>query len=205
MRTISLISVFLLSLCSFNTFAANSFYFVGLAGQEQSVTTPKYSSALVIEDFIDVTYQTESEGSPYRLFAGYQFNELLSLETGYTDYEKQRFSMVSFSDESDINISGESKSTSLDLVGTLTIPFTNQFALKAKLGMVIWENKTDLILGTYATPYTEQDSTLKTSLLSGLGASFALNSRLSLSLDWDNRSIYGRNVESIGLSLALRL
>lgn len=198
------ISLFLILATSFTAHAANTFYYVGAAAQEQTVRVPDFYAGET-QSFADTELATSEDGTPFRLFGGYQHNNFFAVEVGYTDYLTKSFTLTSTDEAGRVNLSGNSESKSIDFTSILNIPISNDFAFKAKLGVTYWQNDADLLGGDSSTPTLESDSSSGTSLKSGLGATYAINSRVAIMFDWDNRSVFGRNVESYSLGFAISL
>lgn len=199
-----IISLLLVLTTSFTAHATNSFFYVGAAAHDQTVRVPNFYSGET-QSYADTEFATSEEGSPYRLFTGYQFNNFFALEAGFTDYLTKSFTLKSTDNASRVNLAGTSESISLDFTSVLNIPMSNNFAFKAKLGATIWQNDIDLLAGDSSNPALESDSSTGTSLKSGLGATYAFNSRFAIMFDWDNRKVFDRNVETYSLGIAISL
>lgn len=199
---LSIVGLIAVCAASFQTFAANPFFYVGAAAQKQTVSTPKYTTSIELDGYLDTSFKTDAEGSPYRIFAGYQFNDSWSLEMGYTNYEKQTFTLTSTDEAGRVNLSGESQSTSIDVKGLFTMPVNNSFSIKAGLGIAAWSNDTDMLAGTSLIPVLEEESDSGVSLLMSAGVNYALTKNIALMLDFNKRSINSSGVDSIDLGVA---
>ena len=199
---LSIVGLIAVCAASFQTFAANPFFYVGAAAQKQTVSTPKYTTSIALDGYLDTSFNTAAEGTPYRIFAGYQFNDSWSVEMGYTSYEKQTFTLTSTDEVGRINLTGESQSTSIDMKGIFTMPLNNNLSIKAGLGFAAWSNDTDMLAGTSLVPVLQEESDSGVALLMSAGVNYALTKNIALMLDFDKRSVNSSGVDSIGLGVA---
>jgi len=196
---------------SFHTSANNSFYYVGAAVQSQNVELPDFApeeSGEVerdIENFVNMNFNSYSEGTPYRLILGYQYSDYFAIEAGYTEYLTRGFTMVSNDIPGRVDLDGSSESMSVDIKTILTVPLTNKIAARAALGAVMWDNETDVLTGTLHSPELRTTSDNGVELLMSVGMSYAFNKSISVMADWDKRSINGSSVDSIGLAVVFSL
>ena len=197
-----IVGLVLLLATSLPAHSANPFFYLGASAQEQSVRLPDFTTDIALTGYRDVEFESDSEGSPFRVFVGYQFNNFFAVETSYTEYLTRTYTMKSTDTAGRVDLNGKSESISVDVTSVLNVPLSDDFAFRVKLGVAFWQNEADLLAGTNNTPLIDPDTDWGTSLLTGLGASYAINNRIAVMLDWDNRSVFGRNVESTGLSLA---
>lgn len=100
-----------------------------------------------------------------RVFAGYDFNQFLALETGYTYFPK-----------ADVKVDGTKVNTistqGVDLLGKITVPVVDNFGLYAKAGPGYLHSSVE-----HAVPGIKS-STNNIDLVYGLGAQYAFNQHL---------------------------
>lgn len=192
---------------SFHVNAANSFFYVGAAAQKQNVELPSFTTVdgQDIDDYINIDFKSYSDGSPYRIFAGYQLTNYWAFEVAYTDYLTRGFTLTSNDIEGRVNLTGESESMSVDFKALFTVPMTNRVSVKAALGAAAWSNDTTALAGSASVPTTVELSESGVELLMGVGVSYAFSKNIALVLDWEKRSINSSSVDSVGLGLSFSL
>lgn len=204
MRLLVITLSFLLGV-SFQTQAQNSFFYVGASAQQQSVKLPTFTTNIELEKYVNNDYQTFSEGTPFKIFGGYQYNDFIAFEAGYTDYLTRGFTLKSNDLVGRVDLTGTSESMSVDLKGLFTVPLSNRFTAKLSLGMAAWSNDTQALAGQTQVPELVDVSESGVSLLMGAGMSYAINKNIALIVDWEKRSINSSGVDSLGISLAFNL
>ena len=191
---------------SYSVNAANSFFYVGAAAQKQNVELPSFTTTVdQIDGYTNIDFKSNSEGSPFRVFAGYQLNNYWAFEAGYTDYLTRGFTLQSNDIQGRVDLSGQSESSSVDLKTLFTVPLTNNFSARVGLGLTAWTNDTTALAGTASVPTTVELSESGVELLMGLGVSYAINKNIAIVLDWEKRSINSSGVDSIGLGVSFSL
>lgn len=191
---------------SFSVNAANSFFYVGAAAQKQNVKLPSFTTTVEqIDGYTNIDFKSNSEGSPFRVFAGYQLNNYWAFEAAYTDYLTRGFTLQSNDIEGRVDLSGQSESMSVDLKALFTVPMTNRVSVRAGLGLAAWSNDTVALAGSASVPTTVELSETGVELLMGVGVSYAINKNIAVVLDWEKRSINSSGVDSIGLGLSFSL
>ena len=101
---------------SYSVNAANSFFYVGAAAQKQNVELPSFTTTVAqIDGYTNIDFKSNSEGTPFRVFAGYQLNNYWAFEAGYTDYLTRGFTLQSNDIQGRVDLSGQSESSSVDL------------------------------------------------------------------------------------------
>lgn len=191
---------------SYNVNAANSFFYVGAAAQQQKVKLPTFTTTSTpIDGYTNIDFNSNSQGSPFRLFAGYQFSNYWAVEAAYTDYLTRGFTLTSNDIPGRVNLSGQSESMSVDLKALFTVPMTNRVTVKAGLGLAAWSNDTTALAGSASVPTKVELSETGVELLMGVGVSYAINKNIALLLDWEKRSINSSSVDSVGLGFSFTL
>ncbi|MCC5856610.1 MAG: outer membrane beta-barrel protein [Ectothiorhodospiraceae bacterium] len=136
------------------------------------------------EDFLDEDERFKDDRWSWKVFAGVQFNRVLSAELGYTDFGKT--SRGPFSADA----SGWS------LAGTAALPVTPNFAPYAKLGQLFWD--ADLEAGPVSTSRDGND------MFYGVGARFALSHNLDLRMEYERFALDDTDLDMGSLNLQLR-
>jgi len=128
-------------------------------------------SASLSDDFDG--FNVDSDSTAFRLVAGWQFNDYLSVEGGYQNFGAfdQRFT-----------VNGQTVDVSLDadgftLGGTGSLPLSDRFALYGRVGAFFWDGDAEINNVSQARPEDKN-------LYLGAGVSFALVGRLKLIVDW---------------------
>lgn len=204
MRLLIIAFSFLLA-TSFQTQATNAFFYVGASAQQQKVKVPTFTTNIELEKYVNNDYQTFSEGTPFRLYGGYQYNDFVAFEAGYTDYLTRGYTLKSNDLIGRVDLRGTSESFSVDFKTLLTVPLSNRFTAKASLGMAVWNNDIQALGGQTQVPEIVEQSDNGVSLLMGVGMSYAINKNLALVFDWEKRSINSSSVDSIGIGFAYNL
>lgn len=204
MRLLVIAISFLLGV-SFQTQAANTFFYVGASAQQQEVKLPTFTTGIDIEKYVNNDYQTFSEGTPFRIYGGYQYNELIAFELGYTDYLTRGFTLKSNDLQGRVDLRGTSESMSLDLKTLVTVPLNNRLTANANIGMAMWSNDIQRLGGQAQAPALVDQSDNGVSLLFGAGISYAINKNIALVLDFEKRSINSSSVGSVGIGVAFSL
>lgn len=191
---------------SYSVNAANSFFYVGAAAQKQNVELPNFTTTVEqIDGYTNIDFKSNSEGTPFRVFAGYQLNNYWAFEAGYTDYLTRGFTLQSNDIQGRVDLSGQSESSSVDLKTLFSVPLTNNFSARVGLGLTAWTNDTTALAGTASVPTTVELSESGVELLMGLGVSYAINKNIAIVFDWEKRSINSSGVDSIGLGVSFSL
>lgn len=204
MRLLAITLSFLLGV-SFQTQAENSFFYVGASAQQQNVKLPTFTTNIELEKYVNNDYQTFSEGTPFKVFGGYQYNDFIAFEAGYTDYLTRGFTLKSNDLVGRVDLTGTSESMSVDLKGLFTIPLSNRFTAQISLGMSAWSNDTQALAGQTQAPELVELSESGVSLLMGAGMRYAINKNIALVIDWEKRSINSSGVDSLGIGFAFNL
>jgi OOP family OmpA-OmpF porin len=146
-------------------------------------------SASLSEDFDG--FNVDSDSTAFRLVAGWQINDYLSVEGGY-----QNFGAF----EQTFTVNGEPVDVSLDadgfmLGGTGSFPLSDRFALYGRVGAFFWDGDAEINNVSQARP---ED----TNLYLGAGVSFALTGQLKLIVDWTRYNLEDTesNVISLGFT-----
>ncbi|OGT38338.1 MAG: hypothetical protein A3F12_06725 [Gammaproteobacteria bacterium RIFCSPHIGHO2_12_FULL_38_14] len=148
-----LLPIFLLIIFSYSNklFAASGPYAgiqFGLANMHQGSYIAKHLNNLVEDqipgastEYLDMIY--DDTGFAGRLFAGYQFNSYLAIETGYTQFQKLsvntsagiQINVINLPIPADITTHAAVSTDVFDLVGKVILPVTNRFSIYGKLGL----------------------------------------------------------------------
>jgi OOP family OmpA-OmpF porin len=127
------------------------------------------------------------QATAYKLFGGYQFNQNFGVETGFADLGK-----LSIDGSSEgLPAWGDLRTRSFYAAGTASLPLTDKFAVSGKLGVAV-----NRVTETIHTPgWSGSESRNRASLLAGVGASYALNEKVSLVAEYEN---FGKVAKSGG-------
>ncbi|SFU45804.1 OmpA-OmpF porin, OOP family [Pseudoduganella namucuonensis] len=118
-----------------------------------------------------------------KVYGGYQFDKTFALEGGYTDFGKSGYNYSVGTANGHI----DSKSHSFYVAGKASMPVNDQFSLNGKLGLAY--NKNTVNGSGLASSYAVGDKD-RTGLYASVGAEYAINQKVSLSLDYEH---YGKN------------
>ncbi len=144
-------------------------------------------SADLDDDFDGLTVDTSS--TAYRVVGGWRFNEQFAVEGGYHDFGN-------FEQRIDLNGTPATVDFSADgfTVGVAGAwPLGEKVSLTGRLGMFFWDGDAEINNVSQATP---EDS----NLYFGVGASYAITDRFSVTGDWSRYDLEATqsNVFSVG-------
>jgi OOP family OmpA-OmpF porin len=122
----------------------------------------------------------------FKVFGGYQFTPVIGVEAGYAQFGEASVSGG--------GATATAKPKSFYGAVTGTVPLTNEISLFGKLGAA--RSRTTVTASYLGT--TESAKQNETSLLVGLGASYALNEKVSLVAEYEN---FGKVAKGDGDSL----
>lgn len=118
-----------------------------------------------------------------KIFGGYQLNKNLAVEGGYTDFGSSGYNYSVGAANGHI----DSKSHAFYVAGKGSMPINQQMSVFGKLGVAYNKNE---VHGTgLAAPYAVGDNN-RTNLYASVGGEYALNEKVSLSLEYEH---YGKN------------
>lgn len=122
-----------------------------------------------------------------KVYGGVQFNPMFGAEVGYTDFGKSNYSY---------NVAGvpgrvEADASSFYLAGTARYPVAEKINVIGKLGVA--HNKNDVEATGVAAGYNGDSS--RNAVYASLGAEYAINEKVSLSLEYEH---YGKNDIDVG-------
>lgn len=127
-------------------------------------------AGLYYVDFDDLDFD---ESAPtLRVFGGYEFNQHLSVELGFTNLFESSDSVLG----ADIDIDG----TAWDLRVQPTLPINDQFSAFGIVGWTQYEFDVSVSLG----PVSASDDDTESDLMYGLGAAWNLNDSWDLRGEW---------------------
>lgn len=127
-----------------------------------------------------------------KLFAGYEFDKTWGIETGYANFGNASSRYVTSSAAGTLDVEMES----VYLAGKANIPINEQFSLFGKLGAARNHFK--------QTSIGSSSSENKADLYAALGAQYAFNKQLALSLEWEHYGKSGENSKASTLTTALQ-
>lgn len=116
----------------------------------------------------------DDNGTGYKVFGGYQYNKNVGAEVGYADLGKGAVS------GGGATVSAKTKAVYAAVTGTL--PLTNEIAVFGKLGAARNRTTMDATIGKVTDSAKEN----RTSLLFGLGASYAVTDKVAIVAEYEN-------------------
>lgn len=164
------------------TFAQDANWYLGAnLGQSQAeIDNGRITQDLLSGGFTTTEINADEKDSAYKIFAGYQFNSMLSVEAGYFDLGT--FDFTARTDPLG-TLSGNIKlrGVNLDLVGLL--PLNEEFSLFARAG-VHYTLAKDNFAGTGLVNITNSNpSKREANLKLGLGIQYAINEAWAIRLE----------------------
>ncbi len=123
-----------------------------------------------------------------KIYGGYQLNKTFAVEGGYTDFGSSDYNYSVGAANGHI----DSKSHAFYVAGKGSVPINQQLSVFGKLGVAYNKNE---VHGTgLATSYANGDNN-RTNLYASVGGEYALNEKVSLSLEYEH---YGKNAVDQG-------
>jgi OOP family OmpA-OmpF porin len=117
-----------------------------------------------------------------KIYGGYQLDKTWAVEGGYTDFGKSDYAYTVGALRSTI----DSKSHSYYIAGKGSYPINDQFSAFGKLGVAY--NKNEVSATGLASRFNGDGN--RTNLYASVGGEYALNQKVSLSLEYEH---YGKN------------
>lgn len=123
-------------------------------------------------------YKDKESGFGGRVFAGYNFNRYLGLETNYSTLGKTRYFDINYP-----QFAGDYTLSALSLVGKAYLPFSdeNPFNLYAQVGAAQVYGKYDVVYHSVSLVRSSDHGFVPTA---GIGATYDINQRLTLGLEF---------------------
>jgi len=132
-----------------------------------------------------VTFSScDEKDTAWGVFAGYQINRYLAVETGWTDFGETEASAV----VSGIPVNAAISAKGWEFVGVASLPMTEQFSAYAKAGAFRWR-----VRGSVAVPGlgSASASDSGTDLTYGVGLRFDFTKALGARLEWQRYNDVG--------------
>ncbi len=171
-------AIVIASLLSIGTaFAATPGGYVGAGIGLSSLDTP--SNWL---SFTPDSYSSKKGGLGGRIFAGYNINEYLGLETGVTQYTESHYKF----DEEALGITDGKATydmTAIDLVAKAYLPVADKFSLYALGGVAETFNKIKVSGNVLGNNQTDHESYAKLRPKFGVGANYVINESVSANFE----------------------
>jgi OOP family OmpA-OmpF porin len=152
---------------------------VGATQAQTASTAPRayVGAAVVTADNLAAGYKADA-----KIFGGYEFNQNLGLEAGYTNFGSTEFHHSANGQ----SLSGSIKGYGAYIAGKYTLPINEQFSAYGKLGVAYSERKYSNSLGMN---FNDRD----TGAYAGLGVQYNLNQQVALTAEYER---YGKDKNS---------
>lgn len=169
---------------------ASDWYVVGdVTHSKDSLKKGTFDTALTSAGATSLSSSDSGSSNQWRLQLGYDVNKYLSLEGGYIDFGKAKYSATYTGGSA----TGELKAGGFDLVALGKLPLTDSFAVFAKAGVVDVKAKSSLTASAPASAATGSDSHTEVRPLVGLGASYKVADNLDLRAEYDHVNGIGKS------------
>lgn len=185
-----------------------NWYIGGNLGEtDADIDTGRIAQDLFAGGFTTTAVTTDEKNLGGKLFAGYQFNRYLSLETGYFDLGSINFRADTLP-EGTLNGAMKTRGLNFDVVGY--IPLHEAFSLFGRLGVNYALSK-DNFYGTEAVTVTNTNpSKREANLKLGLGIQYAVNDNWAVRLEDEryhvNDAVSNRgDIDLISLGVVYRM
>lgn len=154
---------------------------VALIGTMSAASAQVYLAGNLGQARIDVdcsdTVSCDKSDIGYKLTAGYQLNPLVALEASYIDFGKVKARVL----ESGINVDVKGESSGFLLAAALRHNITPEVSLVGRVGLAMLKSK----VTASALGFSESENYNSTKPYLGLGAEYALNKQLRLTVGAD--------------------
>jgi len=129
----------------------------------------------------------------WKVFGGYQLNEVLAVEGGYISFGEMDGPIVPSTFG---NISTSVEPTGLEVAAVGNFPINSQFSLFGKVGLLAWDFKANASLPGISA----SDSTTGTDVFFGLGAQYEISANLAVRGSWESYSMDEADIDFLSLS-----
>lgn len=184
-------------LCGSMTAAAGEFYVgAGIGTSSIDVTASDFDGGSFTSDSFD------DSDSTFRIFAGYNLNDSIAIEAGYTDLGS--YSLAGSFDGSDPDLPAGPTSATFDVTGwefsaVGSLPLTEQISLLGRLGFIMWDTDVDVT----TTDGSGSDSDDGTNILYGVGGAYSFTDNLDARLEY-TRYDADDNIDVFSASLVMK-
>jgi OOP family OmpA-OmpF porin len=131
-----------------------------------------------VDDAGMTTTSRDENGSGFKLYGGYEFDQNWGVEVGYANLGK----LKNVYNVMGTNVTVSAKSYSMYVAGTGTLPLNEQFSLFGKLGLATNHISVD---GS-ASGFTASDSGSKSGMMFGVGAAYNVTKNVAVTLEYEN-------------------
>ena len=165
-------------LCGSMTASASDFYVgAGYGASSADISASDVDGDSFTSDSID------DSDSSYRLFAGYNINDSVAIEVGYTDLGS--YSITGNFDGTDMDIPAGPASLNFDATGWEVsaigqLPVTDNFSVLGRLGFLMWDVDLDVNTATKSGSISDDG----TDLLYGIGGAYSITDNLDARLEY---------------------
>lgn len=162
---------------------AGNFYVVGSAGQSDfDINKSPIDSALTSAGATNLSSNTDTKGSAYKLQLGYQINPYFGIEGGYIDLGKASY--TASATQGNANVEWKAKGFNLSAVGTY--PINDKFSIFGKVGTIrskVDANASGTIVSVGAL--SASASANKWNLTYGAGAGYTLSKQFGIRVEYE--------------------
>lgn len=148
---------------------------------------------------LDSSISSSHSGSGNRLFLGYQANEYLGLELGYSNSVNGSYTYTNLNDTTN-QISGSARASVWDIRLIGTKMFTGNFFMKGAIGQSFWRQKIDQLINVDDVYQAQTNYSSGQGLMLSLGFGLGLSRNKALAVDFESVEIEGNKVNSLVLS-----
>ena len=131
----------------------------------------------------------DDEDTGFKIFGGYDFNENIGIEGGYTDYGELT--------ASDGITTVTAELTAFAISGKGAIPLNDNISVFGKLGVAFWDAEAS------ASGFGSADAD-DTDLTYGIGAEFDVNETFGVRGEWERLDADGEDVDLLSISAILK-
>lgn len=148
---------------------------------------------------LDSSLSSSHSGSGNRLFLGYQANEFMGLELGYSSSVNGSYTYTNLNDTTN-KISGSASASVWDIRLIGTKMFTGNFFMKGAIGHNFWRQKIDQLVYVDEIYQAQSAYTKGEGLMLSLGFGLGISRTKAFTIDFESVEIEDNQVNSLVLS-----
>jgi OmpA-OmpF porin, OOP family len=212
--SVALVTLGTLSLCSAAFADQNDGHGIYIGGQ---VGYGKAGYGSDIRDFFKSApnSNTDEGGIAGRGYVGYQFNQYIGIETGYTIFSDHTYKGYDSYNGYGLSVEDKLKTDAWDILGKVGMPFGNSgFSGNVKAGVAYIMAKSELSASSSGTTVSVSDETNAWKPVAGAGVAYNFNKNLAVDVSYlhyfgSNSHLFDRNISApnadfVGVGISYR-
>ncbi|PAJ73578.1 hypothetical protein CJF42_15035 [Pseudoalteromonas sp. NBT06-2] len=189
----------------------NTFSYYGIALQKSSFEDIQFKQNQT-EFNEPLKYNKSTSGVGARIFTGFNFNEYIAAEAGLSQFAKPDFSVTEKITNADqitkitTHNKGDFSTLGLDIRAIASYSLTNDIFLRAQVGVLGWDNKSESLVSSENDTFTTIEAKDRgISLLTGLGIGYGINKKMAFTFDYESTEVADIPVKTLTLGFSFKL